>query len=106
MASRFNAKVALVTGSAGGIGRATSAACMVGLRTLGPDVAGKHGVLGLTRTAALELAPKGIRVNAILPGTVSTPMSEGYFREHPEAKSNALTMEPIGRLASPEELAA
>ena len=91
---------------AGAIVNISSAAGMVGLRTLGPYVASKHGVLGLTRTAALELAPRRIRVNAVLPGTVRTAMSGEYFRMYPEAEANALTMEPIGRIAAPEEIAA
>jgi len=96
---------AMLRQGGGSIVNVSSAAGMVGLRTLGPYVASKHGVLGLTRTAALELGSRGIRVNAVLPGTVRTAMSGEYFRSHPDAETNALTMEPIGRIAAPEEIA-
>jgi NAD(P)-dependent dehydrogenase (short-subunit alcohol dehydrogenase family) len=63
--------------------------------------AAKHGVLGLTKTAAQEYARKGIRVNAILPGMTDTPMMQEYLAEH-----SAMTrMLPMGRLATADEVA-
>jgi len=68
-------------------------------------VSSKHGVVGLTRALALELGPSGVRVNAVAPGIVRTPMTEFHFQEAGKidriAKSNAL-----GRAGSPEEIAA
>jgi 3-oxoacyl-[acyl-carrier protein] reductase len=79
-----------------------SNAAQLGIAGLPHYVASKAGVIGLTRTLAREFAPIGIRVNAIAPGGVDTPM----FERHPEgvrraAKANA----PLGRIASPEEIA-
>ena len=66
----------------------------------------KHGVIGLTRSAALEYAPRGIRINAVCPGTIETPMvTEMVARgelDVPEAMKN----QPIGRLGRPDEIAA
>jgi NAD(P)-dependent dehydrogenase (short-subunit alcohol dehydrogenase family) len=68
--------------------------------------ASKHGVIGLTRSAALEYAPRGIRINAVCPGTIETPMvTEMVARgelDVPEAMKN----QPIGRLGRPDEIAA
>ncbi|MFH2044653.1 MAG: SDR family oxidoreductase [Pseudomonadota bacterium] len=67
--------------------------------------ASKHGVLGLTKTTALEYAKSGIRVNAVCPGPILTPGTEGYLKRNPgtEAKLNETT--PIGRLGVPQEIA-
>jgi NAD(P)-dependent dehydrogenase (short-subunit alcohol dehydrogenase family) len=64
--------------------------------------ASKHGVVGLTRSAALTYAKSGIRVNAVCPGYIQTPM----LHRHPELEARALAREPIGRLGTPEEVAA
>ena len=67
-------------------------------------VAAKHGVVGLTRTAALEYARQGIRVNAVCPGLIDTPMSRASMT--PEISGALVAESPIGRLGSPEEVAA
>jgi len=67
-------------------------------------VASKHGVVGLTKSAALIHAHQGIRVNAVCPGWVRTPMVEPAL-EDPEFAAGVLAMEPIGRLGRPEEVA-
>lgn len=66
----------------------------------------KAGVINLTQTLAMELAPLGIRVNAIAPGTVATPLVEDLFRMHPELKEKRLKSIPMGRLGRPEDIAA
>jgi NAD(P)-dependent dehydrogenase (short-subunit alcohol dehydrogenase family) len=67
-------------------------------------VASKHGVVGLTKSAALLHAHEGIRVNAVCPGWIRTPMVEPAL-EDPEFSAQVHEAEPIGRLGSPEEVA-
>jgi NAD(P)-dependent dehydrogenase (short-subunit alcohol dehydrogenase family) len=83
---------ASVAGLVGGFGGAYSAA--------------KHGVVGLTRVAALEYATRGIRVNAVCQGGIRTPMLERVFARRPETEQQIVAGEPIGRLGTPEEIAA
>ncbi|WP_432753149.1 SDR family NAD(P)-dependent oxidoreductase [Streptomyces sp. JL2001] len=79
---------------------------LTGMAGVGAYAASKHAVLGLTRVAALELAGRGIRVNAVCPGAIDTPMS------NPEGVDPAATEElyrklvPLGRIGRPEEVAA
>jgi len=68
--------------------------------------AAKHGVLGLTKSAALQYARQGIRVNAVSPGWIDTPMVEAELAENPEAEALWLAHQPIGRFGRPEEVAA
>jgi NAD(P)-dependent dehydrogenase (short-subunit alcohol dehydrogenase family) len=65
----------------------------------------KHGVIGLTKSAALEYAAKGITVNAVCPGTIDTPMVAEMIAKDPQAMENILKMQPIGRLGKAEEVA-
>jgi NAD(P)-dependent dehydrogenase (short-subunit alcohol dehydrogenase family) len=65
----------------------------------------KHGVVGLTRSAALDYARSGIRVNAVCPGYVRTPMLERLFEELPDLEEPVIARHPLGRLAAPEEIA-
>lgn len=67
-------------------------------------VASKHGVVGLTRQMALELGASGIRVNAVAPGVVRTPMTERYFQD-PEMSQTIRDIHALGRWAEPEEIA-
>ncbi|MBA3037318.1 MAG: SDR family oxidoreductase [Desulfobacterium sp.] len=67
--------------------------------------ASKHGVLGLTKTTALEYALSGIRVNAICPGPILTPGTEGYLERDPEARKRFNETTPMGRLGMPQEVA-
>jgi len=69
--------------------------------------AAKHGVLGLTRSAALDVAASGIRINALVTGGVDTPLLRGNLGPSPEESLRAAgAMHPIGRIAQPEEIAA
>ncbi len=73
---------------------------------MGAYAASKHGVVGLTRAAALDHARSGIRVNALLPGAVRTPMlTERAFPANPGYEALATHAAPLGRLAEPEEIA-
>ena len=67
-------------------------------------VASKHGALGLTRSIALEFAKVGIRINAVSPGGMRTPMYESVERLHPELVARGLALHPIGRIADLEEV--
>ena len=66
----------------------------------------KHGVLGLTSSAALEYAPRGIRINAVCPGTIATPMVTDMLASGELDLQQALANQPINRLGEPEEIAA
>jgi NAD(P)-dependent dehydrogenase (short-subunit alcohol dehydrogenase family) len=66
----------------------------------------KHGVLGLTSSAALEYAPRGVRINAVCPGTIATPMLTDMLATGELVLEQALANQPINRLGEPEEIAA
>lgn len=68
--------------------------------------AAKHGVLGLTKSVALQYADKGVRINAVCPGWIKTPPVDEMIAEDPQAESMMLQHQPIGRLGSSEEVAA
>jgi len=92
--------------SAGGaIVNMASASGMIPTPALSGYCASKHGVLGLTRTAAAENARTGIRINAVCPGSVDTPMLQTAMALGPEVKKMILASQPGGRLGEPEEIA-
>ena len=90
----------------GAIVNCASVAGLVGFQGIPAYVASKHGIVGLTKTAALEYARNGVRVNAVCPGVIQTPMIERFTHSDPEAEKQLIRMEPIGRMAGPEEVAA
>jgi NAD(P)-dependent dehydrogenase (short-subunit alcohol dehydrogenase family) len=67
--------------------------------------ASKHGVIGLTKSAALEYASRGICINAVCPGTIDTPMVTDMLTKEPDAMKDILKDQPIGLLGRPEEIA-
>jgi NAD(P)-dependent dehydrogenase (short-subunit alcohol dehydrogenase family) len=79
---------------------------LVGLPERAAYHASKHGVIGLTKSAAIEYAPKGIRINAICPGVIETPMVAGMLEGQAEAMAEIMKQQPIGRLGLAEEVAA
>jgi NAD(P)-dependent dehydrogenase (short-subunit alcohol dehydrogenase family) len=87
----------------GAIVNCSSLGGLVGLPGRAAYHASKHGVIGLTKSAALDNAALGIRVNAICPGCVDTPMGDGI---DPAAMKDFLRDQPIGRMGRPEEVAA
>ena len=89
----------------GSIVNTSSVAGQVGFANIAPYVASKHGLLGLTKTAALEYARKGIRVNAVCPGVIRTPMIDRFTGKNKEVEKQFASTEPIGRLGEPEEVA-
>lgn len=71
----------------------------------GAYAAAKHGVLGLTRSAALQYAPKGLRITAISPGWVATPPIVGWMQNDPAFAATITGLTPRGKVATPEEIA-
>jgi NAD(P)-dependent dehydrogenase (short-subunit alcohol dehydrogenase family) len=90
----------------GAIVNCSSIGGLVGIADRGVYHASKHGVIGLTKSAALEYASRGIRVNAICPGIIATPMVEQMVEREPEAMAELMKVVPIARLGRPEEIAA
>ncbi|MET7745582.1 glucose 1-dehydrogenase [Streptomyces sp. NPDC005385] len=90
----------------GAIVNCSSLGGLVGLPERAAYHASKHGVIGLTKSAAVEYAPKGIRINAICPGVIETPMVAGMLEGQAEAMAEIMKQQPIGRLGQAEEVAA
>lgn len=93
----------MATNGGGSIVTVASIVGVVGLATRSAYSATKHGVIGLTKTAALEYASQGVRVNAVLPGYISTAMV--VDRLDAATRTAAETKHPLGRLGTPEEVA-
>lgn len=79
---------------------------VVGMPGVAPYVAAKHGVVGLTRSAALEHAEQAVRVNALVTGGVDTPLFRATMGGTPEDRAQIAALHPMGRVAQPEEIAA
>lgn len=95
---------AIIASGGGAIVNTSSIAGLVGIANLSSYVASKHGVSGLTKSAALEYAQKGVRINSVHPGYIETPLlkdSDGDIAE----KAALIALHPIGRLGQPEEIA-
>src|SRR5438128_2210970 len=90
----------------GAIVNCSSLGGLVGLPGRAAYHASKHGVIGLTRSAALEYAPRGIRINAVCPGTIETPMVTDMIAKGELSVPDAVANQPIGRLGRPDEIAA
>jgi len=88
----------------GAIVNTASVAGVVGDPGMSPYVAAKHGVIGLTKAAAVDYATKGIRVNAVAPGLVDTPMTAGWLND-PAYRQMVVGNSLLGRPARPEEIA-
>lgn len=89
----------------GSIVNMASVAGLSGFANLSAYVASKHGVVGLTKAAALDYAEDGVRINAVCPGVVDTPMVERSTGKRPETEQQYIAMEPIGRMGTPDEIA-
>jgi NAD(P)-dependent dehydrogenase (short-subunit alcohol dehydrogenase family) len=90
----------------GAVVNCSSLGGLVGLPGRAAYHAAKHGVIGLTRSAALEYAPRGIRINAICPGTIETPMVIDMIAKGELSVADAVANQPIGRLGRSDEIAA
>ncbi len=90
----------------GAIVNCSSLGGLVGLPRRAAYHASKHGVIGLTKSAALEYAPSGIRINAVCPGTIDTPMVADMLETQADAMTEIMRDQPIGRLGRSDEIAA
>jgi NAD(P)-dependent dehydrogenase (short-subunit alcohol dehydrogenase family) len=95
----------LKQGGGGAIVNMSSVAGLIGAAGMGVYIASKHGVLGLTKTAAIEYAPQGIRVNAVCPAVIETPMADRAFGGDPAVNKAMLALHPLGRFGKPIEIA-
>src|SRR5712672_4792515 len=89
----------------GAIVNCSSIGGLIGLPGRAIYHASKHGVIGLTRSAALEYASRGIRINAVCPGTINTPMVADMLAKEADAMKEILRDQPIGRLGRADEIA-
>jgi NAD(P)-dependent dehydrogenase (short-subunit alcohol dehydrogenase family) len=90
----------------GAIVNTSSGAGVIGVKGQAAYTAAKHGVIGLTKVAALDYAASKVRVNAVCPGIINTPMMDRFSGGTPEGRARVIAQEPIGRMGNPEEIAA
>jgi NAD(P)-dependent dehydrogenase (short-subunit alcohol dehydrogenase family) len=96
---------AMLDNGGGSIVNTSSGAGVIGIQGQAAYVAAKHGLIGLTKSAALDYAAHGVRVNAICPGIIETPMMNRFSGGTPEGRARVIGQEPVGRMGSPEEIA-
>lgn len=96
---------AILSSGGGAIVNTASGAGIIGFPGMADYVASKHGVIGLTKTAALEYATQGVRINAVCPGTARTKMVEDWIGGDEAAEAQVRDLHPIGRIATPDEIA-
>lgn len=103
MSMKYEIRAMLKTGG-GVIVNTASVAGVIADPGMAPYAAAKHGVIGLTKAAALDYATRGIRVNAVAPGLIRTPMTDRWLAD-PEISKALMANSPMGRAAEPEEIA-
>jgi NAD(P)-dependent dehydrogenase (short-subunit alcohol dehydrogenase family) len=103
---KYEIRQMLSQGNGGAIVNLSSVAGLVGSRINSAYCASKHGVVGLSRKAAIDYAAVGIRVNAVCPGLIQTPMVDRLHGGDPVRIAAMTALEPVGRFGSPEEAAA
>jgi NAD(P)-dependent dehydrogenase (short-subunit alcohol dehydrogenase family) len=96
---------AMLKNGGGSIINTSSVAGHVGMVGVPVYVASKHAVEGLTKTAALEFAKQGIRINAVAPAAIETPMYGRFVGDNKDAQEYMKNLHPIGRVGQPEEIA-
>ena len=94
---------AMLKSGGGSLVNCSSTAGIKGAPYFSAYVAAKHGVVGLSRAAAIEYGGQGVRVNVVCPGTIDTPMTQKVFT--PETRKSANANNPMGRFAQPSEIA-
>jgi NAD(P)-dependent dehydrogenase (short-subunit alcohol dehydrogenase family) len=90
----------------GAIVNCSSLGGLVGLPGRASYHASKHGVIGLTKSAALEYASRGVQINAVCPGTIDTPMVSDMIAKGELDETDVIAAQPVGRLGRPDEIAA
>jgi NAD(P)-dependent dehydrogenase (short-subunit alcohol dehydrogenase family) len=101
---KYEIQQMLKQGGGGAIVNMASVAGLIGAAGFATYCASKHGVMALTKSAALETAQSGIRINVVCPAVIETPMAERIFGE-PEIRKHFIGMHPIGRFGTPMEVA-
>ena len=96
---------AMLRGGGGAIVNTSSGAGLIGVPNQADYVAAKHGVIGLTKSAALENITKNVRINSICPGTARSRMVDGWLQGSKENEAMVAGLHPIGRIAEAEEIA-
>jgi NAD(P)-dependent dehydrogenase (short-subunit alcohol dehydrogenase family) len=89
----------------GSIVNISSGAGLTGVKGYSAYVASKHAEIGLTKSAALDYADRNVRVNALCPGLVNTPLIADMITENPSMREHLVASHPLGRIAEPEEVA-
>ena len=95
----------MIKQGSGAIVNCASIAGLSGFVGLPAYTVSKHGIIGLTKTAALENAKAGIRINAVCPGVIHTAMVDRVTGKDKEVEKAYIAMEPVGRMGKPEEVA-
>lgn len=95
----------MIKNGGGAIVNTASISGLAGMRGEAAYCASKHGVIGLTKTAALEYASQGIRVNAVAPGTTKTPILSDWIRADEQSANMVKNMIPMNRFGEPDEIA-
>lgn len=96
---------ALLQSGGGTIVNTSSGAGVMGIAGQAAYCATKYGVVGMTKAAALDYADQGIRINAVCPGIIETPMMDRFSGGTPEGRARVIAQEPIGRMGTPDEIA-
>ncbi len=105
LAMKYEIPAMLATADGGAIVNTSSIAGVVGFPRAPIYAASKHAVIGMTKAVALEYAQRNVRVNAVSPGAVETPMFERFTGTDDSVRAQLASMHPMGRVARPEEIA-